>query len=523
MRVDKVKQDKQIIQWRQDSYREILTDINNLKSTYFDIARPDNYLLSQNSFAGYDVTSSNKVSGSAAGVSVEALAGAAVGDYEVKVVRLAAGAKIQDDTVGYTPIKTTEGKDVLRGTKLSELGVTGSVTFSLDYGANGKDGSGNIALPKSYSITASSDMTVQQLMDLVSTKTEGNVKLNYSDLSGKFSMETTKTGEKAELKVGASDLWDKLKLPVVANSVYQGTNSEAKIKSPSSGSEVTVNKEGNSYVIDGVKYTLTVQGSENTVNIKNNVNKPFDKIKGFVDKYNEIIDKIDKKVSEKKQYTYQPLTEEQKEGMKEEEIKRWEDKAKEGLLRGDSNLENMLRELRRAVFDGVKDAGINIKDVGISTSSDTSQKGKLKINDEVLKSALEKTPEKVAKIFIKTSETVSTYSPDLSSGSRNTRWNEEGILNRFNDIFQDYTRTSRNKDGKKGLLIEKAGIKGDLSEFKNSLTKSLDDKDEIIRNLERKLYERENRLYSQFAQLEKAMNQANSQSAWLMQQFGGGA
>ena len=38
MKVDKVLQEKQLIQWQQDLYREIIGDINTFKSTYFGCA-----------------------------------------------------------------------------------------------------------------------------------------------------------------------------------------------------------------------------------------------------------------------------------------------------------------------------------------------------------------------------------------------------------------------------------------------------------------------------------------------------
>lgn len=41
-KVDKVKQDRQIIQWRQDLYREIIGDLNTFKKTYFDVLSPEN-------------------------------------------------------------------------------------------------------------------------------------------------------------------------------------------------------------------------------------------------------------------------------------------------------------------------------------------------------------------------------------------------------------------------------------------------------------------------------------------------
>lgn len=58
-------------------------------------------------------------------------------------------------------------------------------------------------------------------------------------------------------------------------------------------------------------------------------------MKTFVDDYNKIMDKIYDLVTEKKDSDYPPLTEAQKEEMSEDEIKDWEKKAKQGILRND--------------------------------------------------------------------------------------------------------------------------------------------------------------------------------------------
>lgn len=520
MRYDKMKQDRQVVQWKQDLYRDILGDVNTFSSTYFDVLKKDTYMLSPNAFAGFDTTITSNDPNKVTGVSIEALAGATSGDYEVIVNNLAKGASFSSSNA----VKDGSGKDISRATKLSELGIDASSAkiINIQYGAEGLDG-GAIKNPKTYEVNIDPTMTVQNLIDTIAEKTQGNVRLSFTELTGKFNLETTKTGVNAQLKLNSDDIWNKIGFDP-STSLKGGTNAKINIKAPAMDAGIYIERETNTFVIDNVKYNLTKEnaGITNSINIKPNSDKPFEKIKGFIDKYNEIIEKINNKISEKKQFTYQPLTDEQKKDMKDDAISKWEDKAKQGLLRNDSNLENILTDLRKSVYDTVKDAGISITDIGISTSSDTSQRGKLIIDEKKLRTALESNPEKVMNIFIKPSSTVSSYDPDLSQSDRSTRWNEEGIIQRFNDVLKDYTRTSRNKDGKKGLLIEKAGIKGDLSEVKNLLTSDLNDRDKAIKELERKLSERENRYYTQFAQLEKAMNQMNSQSNWLTQQLSGG-
>ncbi|WDU83949.1 flagellar filament capping protein FliD [Caloramator sp. Dgby_cultured_2] len=300
-----------------------------------------------------------------------------------------------------------------------------------------------------------------------------------------------------------------------------GQNAKFKIKTPNNSSFVEVQRETNTFTIDGITYTLNgLASEENPVKFTVNVDsKPvIDKIKEFVNKYNEIIDKINKKLSEKRAYSYQPLTDDQKKEMKEDEIKMWEEKAKEGLLKGDSILQNMIFNLRQAFFQSVKDVGISLQEVGLSTSSDYTQKGKIIIDEAKLKTALETRGQDVINLFVKTSTIA--YDPNKTYSGREDRNAEIGIFQRIKDILEDNIRTTRNSSGKKGLLLEKAGIKGDFTEFNNLLSKELQEKDRLIDELNKKLAEKEDKYYRDFAKLEAAMQKFNDQANWLYSQIG---
>ncbi len=97
------------------------------------------------------------------------------------------------------------------------------------------------------------------------------------------------------------------------------------------------------YNIAGAK-----QGEEISFSLSGDTEDSFNKIKAFIDDYNKLVDELQKKLSEKKYRNYEPLTEEQKKEMKESDIKLWEEKAQSGILRNDSDIQNMLSSLRRA-------------------------------------------------------------------------------------------------------------------------------------------------------------------------------
>lgn len=390
---------------------------------------------------------------------------------------------------------------------------TSDVVFRYDFNSavDYKDGSGNVFI-------GGKSKTISQFFDDISSK--ANVKLSYSELTRKFSIESNATGASQSISISGGDgTTNSFLSKLFGGDNLSDTGADAKVSITNSNGETSnVTKSTNNFVIDGVNYSLVkADGIENTVTLTTNTEGTFDKIKEFIEKYNETIEKISQKINEKKQYKFLPLTDEQRDAMSEDEMKKWESKAKEGILSNDNTLENMLLKMRRAFFDPVPGVGISLKDIGLSTSRDISQGGKIIIDEVKLKDALKNNGDKVTQLLTKTSSI--SYNP----GENNTaRYSEEGIFQRLDDILQDNLRIVRDSKGKKGILLDKAGIKGDYSEFHNTLTDQLIKKDKIISEMEKKLATKENKYYLQFSQLEKAMQQMNSQSSWLAQQLGMG-
>lgn len=377
--------------------------------------------------------------------------------------------------------------------------------------------------------------TINDIFNEIRSKT--GMDISYSETTKKFTISSTETGANSSAYIEdisggffkdifGNDFFDPLDPlnpsdtvdPTINKITLNGKDALFNLKDPT-GQSANYAKSKNIFNIDGVNYTLNgLTGGEVTFKLTSNPDDAVKKIKEFVDKYNEIVDKVDKKISEKKQYTYLPLSDEQKKDMSEDEIKRWEEKAKEGLLKGDPDLVNMLSTLRSAFFSPVEGVSLSLKEIGLDTSKDYTQKGKIIIDESKLKEALKTKGDLVSELFSRKSPNQPTYKSTLNEEQRKERYEEQGIFQRVNDILKDYTR---NTDGK-GTLLKKAGIQGDYTDRNNTLTEYIKQKDKMIQTLERKMYDRETKLYKQFAQLEKAMNQMNSQSAWLAQQLGGG-
>ncbi|MCX7841535.1 MAG: flagellar filament capping protein FliD [Clostridia bacterium] len=362
--------------------------------------------------------------------------------------------------------------------------------------------------------------TLSSMMNAVNADSSANVNISYDEAKDVFKLTARQTGAGQAIKIsniqegnffaGASG--------IAAGNYDGGTDASVVIDGE------LFKRSTNTFTLNGVTYNLLKKsepsGGNETITISQDIDGVYNNIKSFVEKYNELISNINSKLAEKYDRNYQPLTKEQKEAMKEDEIKKWEEKAKTGLLRNDTMLQNILYNMRSALSEGVKDVSATLSGIGIRTGS-YEERGKLIIDEAKLKDAIRKDPDSVMNLFAKQSSTHPSYL-NLTTEQRSVRNKEEGLAYRLFDILEDNIRTIRDKDGKKGILLEKAGIQGDMTEFNSLIYKEIKDYDKKIDALQEKLIDRENKYYKKFAALEKAISKMNSQSSWLASQFSSG-
>ena len=389
-----------------------------------------------------------------------------------------------------------------------------TVSAKLSAGAITFDVAGNFTLTINSKAVGTFNKT-DTLSTLISTvnSSDAGVTMSYSSFTDKFTMTAKETGEATiTLNDNGSGFFTSTRLTAVTD----GTNAGFTLDGLA-GSRTT-----NNFTIDGVTYTLLKSdpGVAKTIGLAQDTDTVYNSIKAFVDKYNEIIGIINGKLSEKYDRDYLPLSEEQKDAMNEDDIKKWEDRAKTGLIRNDSLISGMINDMRRALYDTFSGIEGNLSAIGITTGS-YDERGKLVINEAKLKEAIKNTPDKVTDIFSKESDIA--YSPNLNSTDKAERYSENGIIMRLYDIMQDNIRTTRDSEGRKGKLIEKAGITGDISEFGNLIYDEITGYNERINSLNDMLINKENRYYEKFAAMESIISKMNSQSNWLAAQLGTGS
>ena len=92
-------------------------------------------------------------------------------------------------------------------------------------------------------------------------------------------------------------------------------------------------------------------------------------IKDFVKTYNDILKEMNEAYNAESARGYDPLTEEERETMTEEQIKKWEDRIKDSLLRRDDTLGGLINALRSTLSEPITVNGktYSLASFGIST------------------------------------------------------------------------------------------------------------------------------------------------------------
>src|SRR5690606_6534209 len=163
-----------------------------------------------------------------------------------------------------------------------------------------------------------------------------------------------------------------------------------------------------------------------TISVSTNVDGIMEKIEQLINDYNELIDKASKAVNEKRYPSYHPLSQEEKKAMNEDDVKLWEEKAKSGMLSRDELITRTLQSIRLGLYEDVGkiDGSFkNIFDIGITTQSYSrgTTGGKLQIDKEKLRAAIEKDPEGVMELLFKEPDKLERdydIYPDDDEGSR---------------------------------------------------------------------------------------------------------
>jgi flagellar hook-associated protein 2 len=449
MKVDRYAQKKQTLEWRRDDYRDINTKLLALRNSAFDMQL-------QGSFLGKKTTSSDETA-----LKATANANAVEGSFEIVVKQLASG--------------------ITRESNYSS--DTGIVDDKLAAGGSFKLNGVEISLNAGDSMAALA-AKINQVAD------QTNVKATYDTDKNLFYLMTTNTGSDAAINITDSQFSEVSFL----QNVSSGSGQNA-IITFNGGSDIEF--ASNQFTFNNINFNLLKADPSTTVNlaVENDLDAIVDKIKAFIENYNSVMEKLNGKLTEKRYRDYAPLTDEQKADMNESDIEKWEERARSGLLSGDTLLSGLYSNIRMASSSAIAGEGKyrTFSSIGITTLAWYDQ-GKLHIDEEKLRNALTEDMDGVIKLFTATQET---------DGS-------DGIANRLYSTINKGMKSITEKAGSASSLVDQS-----------FLGKEIDDVNDRIGQMEDQLLRVEQRYWAQFTAMESALQQMQSQSDWLNAQLGG--
>jgi len=475
--LDKLEQQKQILEWQQEDYRSLNSSLFSFRSTTFNMKLEATFNTKIATSSDEDV------------VTVTAGTSALEGTYSIVVNNLAAGVT-KGSSTELANERDDKGNILTLYEQFSEFAARGYLeTDTISVTINGTE--------------LKFDLDEDNINTVVSAINGADlgVTASYDTTYNRFFLTTTETGSAAEITITADEAnfissnaeASILKLKINENTTYNGQNASIDI-----GNDVTgIESSTNNISINGLNLSLTDTGSA-TVVVSRDIDSIVSTITNFVTAYNSTIEDLYNKVHEERNLEYPPLTDAQKEDMSDDEIELWEEQARSGLLRNDIYLNNIISNMRRAtsrVVEGVEGDYSSLSSIGITTLR-WDDNGQLYINESQLREALSKDFEGVKELFTNSSETD----------------NEKGIASYLYDVV----------DNSIDYLSDKAGTQTSFSVVDNSyIGKKLKTLSQEIEDWEERLEDIENRYWRQFTNMEIAINQMNAQSAWLSQQFSG--
>lgn len=208
---------------------------------------------------------------------------------------------------------------------------------------------------------------------------DGNYKLKTeTDADGNVKDVTKATGTAKLTQAAGDELVEKVNTVAKMGSYNTaGTASATANRIGGANAKIKLNgvdyeSSSNNFSINGLTITAkekTTGTDEVSIVTTDDVEGVYNVVKDFFKGYNEIIKEIDTMYNAASSKGYEPLTSEEKEAMSEDEIKKWEQKIKDSLLRRDSTLSTVSNTMKTAMLGSFNVGGkkMTLADFGIGT------------------------------------------------------------------------------------------------------------------------------------------------------------
>ena len=455
-KIDKVKANSTMAEWRKDAYKEFSLKISNFRTK--TVSKMTN--LSQ-------LNKSKATLSQEGAIKIDTSKYTEDGTHTIEVKQIATKAVVTTSSI--------TGKD--SNTKLTSDSQLSQI--------NGMPTNGTLKIAgQSESLTINDATTIKDVENYFNG-VEG-ISCKFDENVQGFMITSEKTGENETINLTGSSN-EVMKALGLGQSetgtttyVFKGDNAKVVYNGG-----LTISQASNEIEVNGIKFTAVSKTDQPvTVNISKDIDSIVSTVASVVDEYNSLISEMSTKLYADSAKGYNPLTEDEKEAMTEKEIEAWENKIKDSLFRNDSTLRGLYNGLREAMTGSYKgqdgiDEGCNmLSQIGISASNWTDR-GKLTVDEEKLREALTNNGDNALKLLNTIAKNIDTQ---LVNASKSTEDRSYG------QFFSDKIQTSNIAQYAKDLITAQA-----------------------------KYDKMETMYYNKFTAMEKAMNNMNSQSSLFSQ------
>lgn len=258
----------------------------------------------------------------------------------------------------------------------------------------------------------------------------------------------------------------------------------------------TFTNNTNNYSINGLTIqALNVTGTDEvTITTDTDVDGIYDMIKGFLKDYNDLVKSVDVAYNAASSKGYEPLTSDEKDAMSDDEVKKWEEKIKDSLLRKDSTLGSVLDTMKNDMAKSFKvgDKSYSLSSFGISTlgyfSSPENETGVYHIDGNKDDTYTSANTDKLKAMIASDPDTVITFFSQLASQL-------------YKDLGSKMTASSTSSAY---TIYNDKQMNTQYSEYKTKISEAED-----------KVTTWEDYYYSKFSAMESALAKMNAQSSSL--------
>ncbi len=481
-------------EWTKEAYADMYSELNKFNSVTMSSYR----MSSTSNPQSVSSTDSSKVTATAN-------ADAAQMSHTVTVNSMASNAYLLTGSEGITRENASASKSIYLADVLGEgaLSLGESITMEVS------DGNKKATLKLTYEQIYSNQQTLNDLASAFKKLKDDDgeslsLSASYDATNDAFTLYNKNSGSENKISINPLDanavkLMDNLNLHSVEGGTMKTAEESFVVNTATevAGKDASVTIDGRTYdklttnkvTVSNVTYSFQSVGTA-TMTVSQDTDKIIENVKKFVEDYNKMLDALNEKYYEEKYKDYDVLTQTQEKGMTKEQIDKWNEKAKSGLLNHNQTIGKMISQMREAIYTPVEsvDSHYNtMMSIGVSSTTD---RGHLTLDEEKLKKALAADPDCVYQLLTSSGEKVD------KNGKSYTDYGSEGVAQRIGDKvmdvlkeMKDYAGTSTEDDGStlgnliRDMKTKMSNFKVMMSAYENMLYKKYDAMETAIQRL----------------------------------------